>query len=104
MHFQPVNNSEGVQAAFPSVSTPRARLVKEPRVITQHQNKSLTPMAGSGDGERMILGWGGSLRARDWRIHGIQEGYTLWSEVSQHCCKSSAGPCKLSDKLRLLKD
>lgn len=28
---------------------------------------------------------------------------TQWREVSQHCCKSSAGPCKLSDKLRVLK-
>lgn len=28
---------------------------------------------------------------------------TQWIEASQHGCKSSAGPCKLSDKLRVLK-
>lgn len=49
-------------------------------------------------------------RAQDRRTEeGGMEEYTgdekdtQWREVSQHCCKSSAGPCKLSDKLRVLK-
>ena len=53
MHFQAVNNSEGLQAVFSSVSSPRSP-VKEPLVITHQQNKTLSPMAGSvaGDGAR----------------------------------------------------
>lgn len=56
------------------------------------------------EGNRVRVGWGGNRRTGG----GIGEYTgdkkdTQWREVSQHCCKSSAGPCKLSDKLRVLK-
>lgn len=72
----------------------------EPLVITHHQNKTLTPMAGSvvGDGGASERGAGGEeekkkeknkkkgvmkrWEGRDWRIHGRQEGYTVERGVS----------------------
>lgn len=56
----------------------------------------------------LVVGWGEEKERSKDRRGGIV-GYTgdkkdtQWREVSQHCCKSSAGPCKLSDKLRVLK-
>lgn len=48
---------------------------------------------------------GKQVRVREGEIGGYtgDKKDTQWREVSQHCCKSSAGPCKLSDKLRVLK-
>lgn len=46
-----------------------------------------------------------SGEGQEWGIGGYMgdKKDTQWRWVSQHCCKSSAGPCKLSDKLRVLK-
>lgn len=76
-------------------------------------------MAGSvaGDRARRRAGWVGeeeeakgkqgrvSGEGQEWGIGGYMgdKKDTQWRWVSQHCCKSSAGPCKLSDKLRVLK-
>lgn len=82
--------------------------MKELPLITQHQNKTLTPIAGSvardtGSVSKMGRRGGGCGGDRRTAACTGDEEDPQGSEASCHCCKSSAGPCKLSDKLRMLK-
>lgn len=73
--------------------------VKESLVITYHQNKTLAPAEEPKTvGTEGIQRWDG----RDWRIHVRQEEYTLKRVVSA-LLEILWRPCKLSDKLRVLK-
>lgn len=45
----------------------------------------------------------GDTKDREWRETEKERERGRGREVSELCCKTSAGPCKLSDKLRVLK-